>query len=546
MAQETKLPGEVDEGVVSFRDLPGKKEYVVITDVPVLDEHRLTGDGENDEEWIGPERLQEIANNNNKRIRETGDAAPITIGHTKDGANESSQPPVVGYATDFKVAPLLNANRMAIYANFHILKDKLDEVRNYPRRSVELWPKRWEIDPIALLGATTPERDLGLLQLSKKGKPIRYRRVLNEEPEMADEFEDEGAGAKPPKAAKKTPPPDDGDDDGGGDDEAGGLDPASEKIAQRVLALLMESGPIKELMAAAQGQAPGGAGGDPNDPSMAGGPQGQPPMGGDPSGMGGGRSESRFEHEGPPERYEDDGDGNGDDYDYEEPERYMGYASPTNTYIPDDDGGEHTMNGHRSRGYTPYGGDAFYEDHQEQPMRRASSRERYERYLAEQEAARRPVQRQRQSPVRRQAAASDASVAAKKETDKVSRLEVEVRKLRREKTEAERVAVLSNLQREGYVLEVADEMTDCGDMSHEQFSAHVARIKKRYARDPSGVMPIRMVDDASPPVRHQRPRTPIEGAKLGQAIGGYMAEHPGCDYKTAEAAVIAEQQSKTR
>jgi len=154
------------------RNLDGE-QYVVAKHVAVLDEHPMSPSGGEPAKYCGPQELQMIADNNNRRVEQTGDATPLVIGHTTDGKDEDEQPEIVGYATNFSVGPLFNTGRMALFADFHVRKDKKELANKYPRRSVELWPKRWEVDPISLLGATTPERDLGLLQFARKGEVVR-------------------------------------------------------------------------------------------------------------------------------------------------------------------------------------------------------------------------------------------------------------------------------------------------------------------------------------------------------------------------------------
>lgn len=111
--------------------------------------------------------LQKIADNNNRRIKSTGDECPVVIGHTQDGLPEKYQPEVIGFARDFKVRPLFKTGRKALYARWRVYTDRLEKLLEYPRRSVELWLGKWEVDPISLLGATTPDRDLGLIRLSR-------------------------------------------------------------------------------------------------------------------------------------------------------------------------------------------------------------------------------------------------------------------------------------------------------------------------------------------------------------------------------------------
>jgi hypothetical protein len=144
--------------------------------VPILDEHTLTDDDGNELVEIDEGRLRDIARRNNRRVKATGDAAPIVIGHTQDDAPEEEQPKRVGWMTAYKVAPW-RMGKKALFALCKFTKNLRNEINKYPRRSVELWLSDWKIDPLSLLGATTPERDLGLLRLAKDGGS-KYRRVL--------------------------------------------------------------------------------------------------------------------------------------------------------------------------------------------------------------------------------------------------------------------------------------------------------------------------------------------------------------------------------
>src|SRR5690348_10993768 len=156
-------------------------KLIEVPDVAILDEHSIRDKDGKILAKIDEARLKQIAEVNNKRIKDTGDMIPLVIGHTKGEVGEyvpeDQQPEIVGYAKNLRVGKFKNTSRKAIHATFQFFKDKLDKVRNFPRRSVELWLSDWKIDPISLLRATTPERDLGLLQLSKGGKKV-YKRIL--------------------------------------------------------------------------------------------------------------------------------------------------------------------------------------------------------------------------------------------------------------------------------------------------------------------------------------------------------------------------------
>lgn len=142
-------------------------DYVVRKDVFVLDPHTLRDKSGKTIVDVTEPMLAKIAANQNKRINETGDATPLVIGHTRDGEREGDGPEVVGYATDWKLTRFYKTGKRALSCTFHVFKKAADKVRKFPRRSVELWLDSLTIDPISLLGATTPQRDLGLLRLSK-------------------------------------------------------------------------------------------------------------------------------------------------------------------------------------------------------------------------------------------------------------------------------------------------------------------------------------------------------------------------------------------
>lgn len=143
------------------------EDYVIVDDVPIFDEDELNP----------TEKLMRICEVNNNRIMDTGDKIPLVIGHTTEGATEKEQPEIVGWASNLKLGTIGNLNpRSVITATWEILKDCADEVKKYPRRSIELWLDDYIIDPIALLGASRPAKNLGLLTFSaeKQSKITKY------------------------------------------------------------------------------------------------------------------------------------------------------------------------------------------------------------------------------------------------------------------------------------------------------------------------------------------------------------------------------------
>lgn len=147
---------------------------MVVENVPMFDEH-VGDDGTNYDRTL----LEKIAENCNRRIQATGDHTPMVIGHTPD-EGDYHDPPVVALAGPFHVAKW--RNKWTILGKCWVFNDpeSLKLWRTHPRRSVEVWPedspeKRF-FDPIALLGAETPRRDLGLLysKQTRSMRPVKY------------------------------------------------------------------------------------------------------------------------------------------------------------------------------------------------------------------------------------------------------------------------------------------------------------------------------------------------------------------------------------
>jgi len=145
------------------KDTSTGEVYAVYHSVPIFKEHT----GSDGTEYT-QELLQHIADNNNDRIEETGDYCPIVGWHTPSDNDPSKDPPIIGFAENFRVEKFgKKSPKWCIYATFKIRKDKHGYFRDHPRRSVEIWPEdkpeNRYIDPIAVLGAETPRQDLGLV-----------------------------------------------------------------------------------------------------------------------------------------------------------------------------------------------------------------------------------------------------------------------------------------------------------------------------------------------------------------------------------------------
>ena len=137
--------------------------YAVFPSVPVFDEHEGR-----DGTVYDRDLLSKIAQNCNLRTADTGDKCPIVGWHTPEDKDPHKMPPVIGWAEGFRVEDFGRSDtRACIFSKFRVFADQLKYFLRHPRRSVEIWkgknPEDRFFDPIAVLGAETPKRDLGLI-----------------------------------------------------------------------------------------------------------------------------------------------------------------------------------------------------------------------------------------------------------------------------------------------------------------------------------------------------------------------------------------------
>jgi hypothetical protein len=145
------------------------KLFTVAPHTAAVDTFRMTNADGTFVADITDEFIDRLVEHMNERERLTGDLTPLVIGHTVDGQPETEAPPVVGYARNWHAGPLGETGRKAAFFDAWVFNEEVPRVRKFPRRSCEVWTSRYEVDPISLLGATTPARDLGLMRLSREG-----------------------------------------------------------------------------------------------------------------------------------------------------------------------------------------------------------------------------------------------------------------------------------------------------------------------------------------------------------------------------------------
>lgn len=151
-------------GAASRFDFDDPNKWVTVPSVPLLDEHELTNDSGQPIATVDRAALEEIARNNNHKVVSTGDPATLILGHTSDDPR-APEKPAKGFVVNYAVKPfrrLPNGKVVyAIHGDYKLRPQNAHLVEEYPRRSVELWWARRDIDPVAMLGGSSPERDLG-------------------------------------------------------------------------------------------------------------------------------------------------------------------------------------------------------------------------------------------------------------------------------------------------------------------------------------------------------------------------------------------------
>lgn len=227
-------------------------------------------------------RLEKIAETQNQRIIQTGDATPIIVGHTKRHLLEKDQPEITGLATRFEVARFHKTKSWGLRAVPWSKPENKLNFEKYKRRSCELWTDPDLIDPISLLGANTPRLDLGLHQLSREtlARSLGYVPRTPLQMEMSDMPEDTDKG--PPDDSKEPATQDNMDA------AAGGQSSQVAQLSAQVQQIMQMMNVLQPLIQELQSQ--GGGMGDMGGAPPPGGGMGGPPgggMGGPPPGPAG-------------------------------------------------------------------------------------------------------------------------------------------------------------------------------------------------------------------------------------------------------------------
>ena len=167
---------QYDPTLESLRRFDDPGLWKIIPNVPIFDEHDEYGKDGKITRRFDQRKLQEIVTKTERLERESGVIPKITIGHTigrdvKTGQQprETDQPPIVGYARQLHLGRFGPRKKLGILATFYFRRDQWQAAREYPYRSVEIYPTTNEITGIAIL-KRDPQLDLGLLTYSRDAR----------------------------------------------------------------------------------------------------------------------------------------------------------------------------------------------------------------------------------------------------------------------------------------------------------------------------------------------------------------------------------------
>lgn len=275
---------------------------------------------------IDEPRLSKIAGVLNEKFTRFGAPMPIAPGHTVDGLAEEQQPRIVGYGIHADVQDLTNPITglqvtdddgkpiKAIYVTPIALPGETDTFKRLNRRSPELWLDPDDIDPLSLLGSTTPRlANLGPHLFSRKGDSSSFDQT-NEDEAMADKPKNDSAE----DLDKANPVPSD-DDDESGDDQ----------MVAKVIAKLMQSDAWTQMEATTQRL---GSLADMLEQQFGGGQAGQIPPAPDGGSAGQGHPDDDLFAE--PAHGENEKPKKMGASEYCDPERMAAAFGPTNTFVP--------------------------------------------------------------------------------------------------------------------------------------------------------------------------------------------------------------------
>ncbi len=423
---------------------------------------------------VGEPELTRITDCCNDRIIDTGDFSPLVIRHTKDDG--TFDPEVIGLVGPYRMGKFGNKKPLPCsYGKLWVYPHKVDELKKYPRLSVEFWadandPGNGYFDPISLLGAETPELDLGVHYLKDRHSDrqlMRYRKVERFQAvypggantsvpgligdERAEDRDDKGTITQQQQFSKGT----------------GGMLTA-EDIQQIVAAIKpIVTQQVDEAMAgmkaaigdeAPEGDAELNLEEDDDldlDDSLDGLDDDQPNEDGDDADLEDDDSPPEIDEELPAEGDENEQPGGEVAEAEEEPET----PEPSDADEEEDD-----MAAVADKDKKPKKPDQY----ERQPHTLMTR----EQYAKENRELREKYEK--------------SETRAKAAEERLAAVETQVAEIKTDKVRAQRYAKLADLRTSGYVVDVDQELEDAKGLTDEQFERQCTKIVERYARAPIG------------------------------------------------------------
>lgn len=129
-------------GVSAQFDFDNSSKWVSVPNVPLLDEHEMVGDDGRVIATVDRDKLQAIADSNNRMVMKEGRPPAIILGHTSDDPRVPT-PPAKGFVVNHTVKPFRRSDdgRMlyALYGDYKVRPKNEHLIEEYPGRSVELY-----------------------------------------------------------------------------------------------------------------------------------------------------------------------------------------------------------------------------------------------------------------------------------------------------------------------------------------------------------------------------------------------------------------------
>jgi hypothetical protein len=142
------------------------QEFYTVEDVPLF--HT------DDEHDIDRQKLARLVQVNNDRYSR-GELSCIVVGHTNKTNQEK---PCIGLVDHLD---LRERNGIpTVYGRFQMYAENKEDLKRYPRRSIEIGLKSLEMPTVALLGGTAPAHELGLV-MNEKGRTSDQLLIFSKE-----------------------------------------------------------------------------------------------------------------------------------------------------------------------------------------------------------------------------------------------------------------------------------------------------------------------------------------------------------------------------